>query len=103
MISLVSGDNPEHLMIELERMGVFLPPPSNTHLVADAERNTETRVRLFRSTVRRGEEPGIDGLILGWVPDLPNSTITPFAWHSESLSFAIAHGHDLRLFRVESG
>ena len=102
MISLASGDNPEHLIGELERMGIHLPPPKDAHLLADVHGSTETRVRLFKKPLRRGEEPIADGVILGWVPDIPNSsTITPFALHSESVSFAIAHAHDLRLFRIE--
>ena len=102
MISLVSGDNPEHLVGELERMGIHLPPPPDAHLVAEVTANTETRVHLVKKSHRSGEDSPPSGVTLGWVPDLPNSTITPFAVHSASLTIAIAHGHDLRLYRLES-
>jgi WD40 repeat protein len=101
MISLVSGDDPERLMLELERMGVVLAPSQESHLFVDADRSLESRVRAFKSTIRRREKPTDNGLTLGWVPELPSNAITPYALHPASMTFAIACGSDLRLYRLE--
>lgn len=53
MISLVSGEDPEFLIAELERMGVVLPETEKRHLGAAADRSMETTVRVFKSPIRR--------------------------------------------------
>jgi len=102
LISLVSGDDAGRLMSELEQMGVFLPPPEESHLVIDVDRSTESRMRVFKSAIRRGEEPTDEGLVVGWVPELPSNAITPYSIHAASMTFAIAYGSDLRLYRLEA-
>jgi hypothetical protein len=104
MISLFSGDDPQRLLAELERMGVMLQPPEETHLSAAGD-GLETIVRVHREARRkrrRGEQANGQAVVFGWVPDLPGNAITPYTWHSRNLVFAIAHGSDLRLYRLES-